>query len=340
MNVHEVVIAPELQTDSAGDYQYAAILAWDTLADKNANRGQEFLVRGVKRRAHLAEDFKIRYAANGRRVIRRGGGLLPVEYQRADGIWVVRSEIKPADELIGWVRESFARDTAREIQGCIDRYMTRVTQHGFRGDMRGTTLNLQVGADDGDAEEADDNTSFNAGGITVNIWADTLAGSRLNSGFRFTGVTIAQGSTINTATCQLNADAGGLDLACTILFENVDNSASFTTTADVTNRVRTAASVAWTATLVSGWNTSPSVVTPLQAVINRAGFASGNAVMPLFDGNNEATKTAIINAREVNTTLAAKLDIDYTAPAAGGQPFHLRDQRTIPSFSGSNAFAR
>jgi len=185
-----------------------------------------------------------------------------------------------------------------------------------------TTLNLQVDADNDDARELDDGTNFTASSTTLPIYSNVLPNSRWHMGCRFTGVTIAQAATIDSATFQgYVVDAGfddpNLDLYC----HDVDNTDDFAATADVKTRhdsERTTAGETLTATGVgTGWYSFPSMVSPVQEVIDRGGWSSGNALMVLARGKSDSDTLFYIRAHDGNKAQAAKLDIDYTAAAAG-----------------------
>jgi len=178
------------------------------------------------------------------------------------------------------------------------------------------TLNLQVAASADDAEEKDDGTGFGSTATTEFLQANANAANRSNLGFRFTNVTIPQGSTIDTATLQLYCDdsTGKYDdIRCDVLAEDVDNAVDFSTDPDVTSRVRTTASVLWAQdNCAVGWESAPDIKTVVQEVTDRGGWASGNAFVILCDGRDDSTKNFSARMRDYGATTAAKLDITYT----------------------------
>lgn len=188
-----------------------------------------------------------------------------------------------------------------------------------------TTLNLAVAADADGASERQDGTLFGAGGTGTSVISSTAAGTRSIAGHRFTGVTIAVGSTINTCVCRVAATSTSFDdILGHIYLNDVDNAANFTDEADVQSRAKTTANTAWSATaLGTSYVTTPGFAAALQEVIDRAGWASGNAVCVLFNGDNSATaRTYQIEAYPNAGTEHPLLDIDYTAPAAAsGNPW-------------------
>ncbi len=180
-----------------------------------------------------------------------------------------------------------------------------------------TTLNLQVNAAVDDAYEADDNTGFDRTSTIVRIDANPTAASRFNGGMRFTSVALPKEANIDTATVQvfvlsLATDDPHLDISA----EDVDSPGDFTSPADVTDRVRTTASVSWVATGVDiQWETSPEIKTVIQEIVDRGGWASGNNLVLLMDGHTTTFNFRIFSY-EGGTTFAAKLDIDYIPPQA------------------------
>lgn len=340
MNVHEILIAPETRRDAAGEYQYVCIGAWTNLAAKQRGDGITLIVGGVERTCELFNDFRVRYSSQGVRIISRVRNDTE-EFQRSDGRWVRRDRISAADEQVGWNRETFTRDTSREIEQCIGRYMLRAANLGYRGDMRGTTLNLQVAASNADAYETELGLSFTSTAADVIMDANASAVARYNGGFFFSGATIAAGSTINSATLTVDVVSTFWDdPRCNIYCNDVDSAANFSDEADVTSRVVTTASTAWTGTGVgAGLETSPSFPSALQEVIDRAGWAGGNNLCVIVKGNDSGTFQFRVDSYDTDTANACKCDIDYTEPTTG-QPFYLRDERTIPAFSAINPFSR
>jgi len=223
-----------------------------------------------------------------------------------------------------WQRETFTLSEAEQIQECIDRYQERMVEKGYVGDKRGTTLNLQVGASAGDAVEDMDNTDFSSGATTLRMDSDTSTlGNRRTSGWQFTGVTIAGGSTINSAILSLYIASGLTAADADGYAEDVDSAANFSTTADVVDRTLTTAVTAWTETLVASTSVgtmrpSPDFDTLVQEVTDRGGWSSGNALMILLRGTNRSTGSFGCRAYDLVTSTAGKLDIDYTAGGGGG----------------------
>jgi hypothetical protein len=191
------------------------------------------------------------------------------------------------------------------------------------------TVDTQVAAGADDAHELDDGTGFAGTNASIRASSNTSAASRFNAGTRFTLTGPANGDTINVAYLPIHALNGGSDDPNSEIYcEDVDNAANYTTTADVTSRVRTIAFTNWTATGIgTGEVNSPSVVSAVQAVIDRAGWASGNAINFIWHGKSDVNQAFTMDAFEGTSTECAKLHIEYTAAGgAAGQPFPVRMQ--------------
>jgi hypothetical protein len=187
-----------------------------------------------------------------------------------------------------------------------------------------TTLNLQVGASLRDSREdaAAGATSPTSSSVRINA-------SDCWGGFSFLNVTIPQGSTINSADFQYYIeDVDHDDVNDVIYCEDADNSAEFSASNyDLSGRSRTSASVSEVqASAGAGWRSAPDISALLQEVIDRPSWASGNALTVLMKGGYDSAPYLHIESYDGNSAQAAKLDIDYTAPSAGGQPMALRGQ--------------
>lgn len=207
-------------------------------------------------------------------------------------------------------------------------------------------LNLQVASSAGDAHAGSINndsgrtvtTGANINSLTDNPLSPGSHGSNdeYTAAFRLTGVTIAQGTTINSASFKLTAqatyNAGANVVSFLVSAEASDNAPALTATGSGENlrsstgtapRPRTTAvSAAWNQTsVVVDTEYSIDVTSVIQEIINRAGWTSGNAIVILVDTNTTTTlgEWQDYYSYDGSTTKAAKLDIDYGA-AATGQP--------------------
>jgi len=286
----------------------------------------------------VANNHRMQIQETGSRIVINGGGKMRL----LDGSWVSPLQMQNESdrsraEAIGFAKETFAVDTSAAIAAAIQGFMQRETMRQqvawrdpkgklpWQRDARGTTLNLQVSESAGDAEEGDSGSGFSSTGSWWTCVSDSLAGGRYNGGCRFV-IAIPKDATIAACTSQIWPHFGTslADMNAQLGFQAVDNASNFSTDADVTTRTTSMTSkVSWVADQVGAgsWATSPSLVTPMQEIVNRAGWASGNAAVLLFDANTDIRKGGYFTAYDGDTSKAAKLDIDYTAGGGGGMSF-------------------
>ncbi len=187
--------------------------------------------------------------------------------------------------------------------------------------------NGQVAAGDDDGREPGSGTPILNDASEIIMLA---ASANTWTAMRFTNVTIPQGSTIAAATLSIYIHSATYDSPdVTVYLEAANNSAALTTaTNNISGRAVTSG-VVWTAAnLGTGWKSPGDLSTPVQEVVDRVSWASGNAMAVLFDartGDNDLRWRPY----EYDTTLAAKLDITYTPPAGSGQPAAAR-ARFVP----------
>jgi hypothetical protein len=114
-------------------------------------------------------------------------------------------------------------------------------------------------------------------------------------GMRFTGVAIPQGATITKAYVQFQVDqTSSVATDLTIQGEATDNAATFGSAAgDISSRSRTGAAVPWTPPAWSNRNEAgpdqrtSDVASVIQEIVNRGGWASGNALVIIITGTGE-----------------------------------------------------
>ncbi|MFH1462359.1 MAG: hypothetical protein ABIG08_01500, partial [bacterium] len=161
---------------------------------------------------------------------------------------------------------------------------------------------------------------------------------RWNSGVRFQAVTIDQGSTINIAYSPIHAVSTTFDDPdIDIYTEAVDNSVDFATTADVTSRVRSAASTSWIATGIgTGEVNSPSIVGAIQERISSGGWINGNALTLIYEGKLKSGGVLTLQAFNLSASNCPKLHIEYTA--AAGSSWQPRPGGVSPSGGGFMMF--
>ena len=176
-----------------------------------------------------------------------------------------------------------------------------------------TTLTRSVSASNDDAQET---------GGTMNLAASNLNASSATQGIglRFTNITIPANATINSATLTLNITSTSYDSPDVVIRGSGEaDSTTFTATDyDLTNRYKTAVSVNWAAgDIGSGAKNTPDLAAILREILAMPGWASGNDISFYLTAN--AGSVLRVYAYE-NGSAIPQLAIDYTEPAAGGQP--------------------
>jgi len=110
-------------------------------------------------------------------------------------------------------------------------------------------------------------------------------------GLRFNGLEIPQGATISNAYIEFEADnTDSVATSVTITGEMADNAAAFSTDDyNLTNRAQTTANVTWNN--IQPWNVTsqkhqtPDLTAIVQEVVNRSGWAAGNSMVFIIDGD-------------------------------------------------------
>lgn len=157
-----------------------------------------------------------------------------------------------------------------------------------------------------------------------------LSGVISGVSFRFTNVTIGQGSTITSAKITFRASntRSSQNLVLRIYGVAEDNTGEFTTSPidDARTRSHTSAVVNWSATvsITSGTDfDSPDITSIIQEIVNRAGWSSGNALAISIEDNGTGSNN-YINDTDYGTDSAhsALLTIVYSgsSPSASVSP--------------------
>ncbi len=181
---------------------------------------------------------------------------------------------------------------------------------------------ITANADDG--EEYSDST-----------WSSTATAARTgsyygtnsNCGLRFTvgdGSGPASGATINSATLTVDVLAKAGSPNITVRGDNVDNAAAWGSSSRPSQISSTTATVSWTPTVTG--SQSITVTSIVQEIVNRAGWAQGNAMRFALMDNATGNNYARIIQLENGTSGEADLDITYTA---GGSKSLLVGSRSM-----------
>mgnify|MGYP001399908884 CR=1 FL=1 len=147
------------------------------------------------------------------------------------------------------------------------------------------TYTASIAASTDDADQAAGTVSLT--GTTINV-----NGTGQYGGLRFTGVTIPQGATIDSATLDVEIISTTYDDPdLTIYAEATDDAATFASSSNnISGRTSTTATVTWTATAIgAGVKTSPSIAAIIQEIVNRPGWVSGNNIAIIINANSSAS---------------------------------------------------
>lgn len=186
---------------------------------------------------------------------------------------------------------------------------------------------ISQGADD--SEENSGTGAITLGGTLLDM--GEASGTAQLCGVRFQGVQIPQGATIVEARLQFTSIGGDTDVPADFVIncEDIDDAPVFTSTnSDISNRTPTAAQVAWSAVPTWGGASvrgaaqlTSDLATIVQEVVDRGGWANGNSLVFLIDGDSGGT----VNERSAFTfendpTFATELQVRWkeaATPAPG-----------------------
>lgn len=143
--------------------------------------------------------------------------------------------------------------------------------------------------------------------------------------YRFPAVAITQGAVIASATLTLRAELvmDGTSIAVVVRGDDQDNAATITDATDGNGRTLTTASVAWT---ITSWDdetdiTSPDIKTVIQEIVDRPGWASGNAIL-LHIVDSASVNGSVGNSKtyDSSTTNCARLELATAGRVSVGWP--------------------
>ncbi|HTH07689.1 MAG TPA: PKD domain-containing protein, partial [Ilumatobacteraceae bacterium] len=178
-----------------------------------------------------------------------------------------------------------------------------------------TTVEARVSASSDDAEQAlTGSMSLTSSDLElIKDSADQIVG------MRWTGLAIPTGATIRAAWIQFMSKASQSVVTNLVLrAQAADNAATFTSTSNnISSRPLTTASaawapVAWTSGLAGADQRTPDLSAVVQEVVNRGGWAFGNALAIVVSGTGQRTAWAWNGS----ATSAALLHIEYSGGSA------------------------
>ena len=160
------------------------------------------------------------------------------------------------------------------------------------------TQQLTVGVGSDDAEESSTG-SVSLTGADLELVNDGTRGNQ-TVGIRFTGVAVPPSATVTSATVRFTADEVTTGAVTnTIVGQDVNNAGTFVKSSlNISSRVRTTAAVNWNA---QAWSTigasgppqTTSDLSPIvQEIVDRGGWAQGNAIAFIFTGTGKRTARA------------------------------------------------
>lgn len=145
------------------------------------------------------------------------------------------------------------------------------------------------------------------------------AGNTWGAGFRWTGVNVPQGATINTATITFQTGAGAAGYVIGVYAEDADNAATYNgSTRRPSQLTPTTAKTSVTAGIaLNATGQTIAITSILQEIVDRTGWASGNA-LNVFLLNEAGAAGAydyfrVVNHERTIGGFVTTLTVDYTA---------------------------
>ena len=249
-----------------------------------------------------------------KRYDRHDGGTIRADWMNSHKIQVNSRSILANGRVIG-TRDVMADLIIPAVQRANQRIIDR---QKFR-DNRGTTLNLQVASSNDDAYQRHSVGSNTTATSSDDCYNNTSSASnRRSGGWRWDNVTVPAGATIDSADVQLYITSTSTDDPYgTVYFEDADDPGDLTGTA-LRSRTFTSASTSVNATAVGTGFYTISVTSAVAEVVARGGWASGQAMVCIFDTGSDNSNRATVRDYVSNSSQAAKLDIDYTEGGGDG----------------------
>lgn len=143
---------------------------------------------------------------------------------------------------------------------------------------------------------------------------------------RFTNITVPKNSTINSATWEIAAQYTGTStIPATVTLEAGDNPAAPTSAADARGRTRTSGV---TFDMGGTWDSqsyhSVDITSLVQALVNRTGWVSGNAVLLFWDPTDVCADGQERDLCDITYGSAiSRITIDYTASGGTAVPVFI-----------------
>lgn len=220
-----------------------------------------------------------------------------------------------------------ANGVARDVPGTLNGHPTYQGAYVVEPDLSGLTypvtidptVDVAVAANGDDGYWKTGSFVNNANLLTV---GNDNVGAASHAFMRFDGITVPVDATIDVAYLTLKASNTNTQATCNLIIygEDADDPAAAANEADAAGRTLTTASATWSS--VASWTASdtiqtPSIVTIIQEIVDRAGWASGNAMQIFVKDNSSSTNARRNIASYDHVTLdPPALHIEYTEAAA------------------------
>ena len=180
------------------------------------------------------------------------------------------------------------------------------------------TSEIQVAQSSDDAEEEVPSGHVSLGSSDLELVYESSPAVLQTVGMRFAGVGIPQGATITNSYVQFRVDTVTQNpTLLTVQGENTDSAATFVAVdGNITSRPKTVANVPWNP---PPWNNAgeagpdqrtPDISSVVQEIVNRPGWASGNALVIIISGNDIDPRTA--ESYDNNPGGAPLFHVEYT----------------------------
>lgn len=186
-----------------------------------------------------------------------------------------------------------------------------------RGNSGGATgvVDVQVGDSVDDGVFKGDGYSNNAINLNVGI----SGGTDFNSWARWDNITIPQGATIDVAYITVQARGTGNDgagVASNLYFEDADDPTAPVDKDDAYGRTKTTAFTAWDDEdfIVDVETNSPSIKDVVKEIVDRGGWASGQAMQLLwYDNTSGDPKFYDLHSYDGVAAKAVKLHVEWSS---------------------------
>jgi PKD repeat protein len=185
-------------------------------------------------------------------------------------------------------------------------------------------VNVRISQSLDDIEESTTNGSILTDSTDLEFGHDSLVGSEQLLGLRFLDIDIPQGATITSAYLGFTVDeTGSATTTASIRALDADSAAPFTTGAYSLSSRAATGQVNWT---IPAWDTtgeyhqSPDISALVQAVVNRAGWAPGNAMGFTIAAMGDRTAEAWDGVSSSAPLLHVEYDVDAPPPAPNQAP--------------------